>query len=282
MRNDSVLGYEAPISFHKTKKGYYYSDEKFSIQSLPLNDEELQAIRFASQTLYQFRDSDLFRDYYSAIDKIFSKVVVSQPNNDKKMEKLIQFEKEPVEVQMDHLPLLIRAVSEHLIVDFNYVKFDNSETRSHKIHPLLLREYRNRWYVVALVPDIKEVLVFGLDRIRDMRISTTHFRRPADFDADEYFKYSLGITRFNHEKPQKVVLSFDISQAKYLRSKPIHATQSILADNKKEFRLKLEVQVSWELQSLILSYGDLVKVIQPASLSKIIQKRLRDSLKLYS
>lgn len=275
MRNDDVLGYCAPIKYDKTKGGYYYSDPDYSIQGLPLNDEELHAIRFASQTLYQFRDSELFRDYYSAINKIFSKVSVLQPESNKSIDKLIQFEKEPVEVQMDHLPQLIKAITEKLIVNFTYVKFDGGNIHSHEVHPLLLKEYRNRWYIVAFVPDIKEVLVFGLDRIRELTVLNEHFRRPPGFDADEYFKYSLGITRFNYENPVKAVLSFHSSQAKYLQSKPLHPSQKIIRNTEKEIRIELHVQVSWELQSLILSYGDLVKVIKPASLVSTIRKRIK-------
>ncbi len=275
MRNDEVLGYLAPIRFNKKYGGYYYAEPNFSIQSLPLNDEELQAIRFASQTLYQFRDSELFRDYYSAIDKIFSKVAVVQPDTNKSLDKLIQFEKETVAVQMDHLPHLIKAITEKRIVTFEYVKFDDGEIHLHKVNPLLLKEYRNRWYIVASIPEMKEPLLFSLDRIRELHLTNQHFRRPSTFDADEYFKYSLGITRHNFEKPIKVILSFDPSQSNYLKSKPLHSSQKILKSDVTECKIELTVQVSWELLSLILSYGDLVKVIKPNSLIQSIKKRLK-------
>lgn len=273
MRTDEVLGYEAPICFDKKNKGYYYEDRNYSIQALPLNEEELQAIRFASQTLYQFRDTAFFKDFYSAIEKIFSKVEVSQKVVGR-IEKIIQFENEPVDVQLDHLPLVLKAVTERLSVTFDYRKFYSKETKTHIVHPLLLKEYRSRWYLAAFNPLLKEVLIYSLDRIISITLSENKFVAPKDFDADSYFKHSLGITRFNHEKPVKVILSFHPSQSEYLKAKPIHITQKILNNNEKEFRIELHVFPSWELDMLILGYGELVRVITPDKMKKHIQKRL--------
>jgi predicted DNA-binding transcriptional regulator YafY len=279
MRSDAVLGYEAPIAFHKTQKGYYYSVEGYSIQELPLNDEELQAIRFASQTLYQFRETPFFRDFYTAIDKIFSRVEVARQIDERKIPKFIQFENEPVEVQLDHLPVLLKAVTESKKVSFEYHKFDTKDVRQHLVEPLLLKEYRSRWYLAANNPGVNDTLVYSLDRIRKLVLLDESFRRPADFDPDNFFRYSLGITTYNHAKPLRVVLLFHPSQADYLKAKPVHASQKILQDTKNGFKIELLLHPTFELEMLILGYGELVKVLSPASLVKNIRKRMEKAMK---
>ena len=61
MRNEGELGYYAPIKFSKEYGGYYYEDPEFTISEVPLNDDDLNAIQAAAETLYQFRDIPLFK-----------------------------------------------------------------------------------------------------------------------------------------------------------------------------------------------------------------------------
>ena len=56
MRNEADLGYYAPIEYHRDERGYHYTEEGYSINDVQLNDDDLDAIRFATNTLIQFRD----------------------------------------------------------------------------------------------------------------------------------------------------------------------------------------------------------------------------------
>src|SRR5690606_15976144 len=55
MRNDETLGFMAPIAYSKVHDGYFYKDENFTIDTIPLNEDDVDAIRFAVQTLHQFK-----------------------------------------------------------------------------------------------------------------------------------------------------------------------------------------------------------------------------------
>lgn len=281
MRNDDVLGYEAPIRFDKKRNGYCYDDPDYSIQELPLKDEELHAILFAASTLYQYKDIPFFMDFYSSIEKIFSRVAISENYKSTDYSKLIQFEKEIVEVQHGHLPLLMDAVLNQSPVSFRYVKFGSKKAVSYNVWPLLLKEYRNRWYLTCFMPASKAILIFGIDRMHDLKMEKGSFKRPKEFDPEEYFKYSFGITSFNNTPPAKVVLSFTPSEGDYIRTKPLHASQTILADNRKEFRVELKVQLSYELTSMIFGYGALVKVVGPPELVRRIKESIDTVKKIY-
>ena len=117
--------------------------------------------------------------------------------------------------------------------------------------------------------------------MHDLKTEKGKFDRPIDFDAEDYFKYSIGITSFNDVPPSIVVLSFLSDEGDYIRSKPLHASQKILIDNNREFRVEITVQLSYELESMILGYGSLVKVINPPELVKKIKNRISDVQKIY-
>ena len=89
------MEHDAPIKYSKRHAGYYYEDPEFSINEIPLTDNDREAIAFAAKTLLQFRDVSLFRQFGAAIDKISDRVELS--NNDDS-DQFIQFESMSSEV----------------------------------------------------------------------------------------------------------------------------------------------------------------------------------------
>ena len=54
------MDHDAPIKYSKSNAGYYYLDPDFSINDIPLSEDELSSIRFAVNTLQQFREVPFF------------------------------------------------------------------------------------------------------------------------------------------------------------------------------------------------------------------------------
>jgi predicted DNA-binding transcriptional regulator YafY len=80
----------------------------------------------------------------------------------------------------------------------------------------------------------------------------------------------------------EVVLQFSSELAPYIRTKPIHPTQSkIRYLESGEMILSIKVIPNYELERLILSFGDKVKIISPEDLQQKIIKRISGSLSLY-
>jgi len=62
------------------EKGYYYTEEDFTIKEISLNEEDKDAIRFAANTLYQFKDLAIFDQFGSAIQKIMDRLSIFARN----------------------------------------------------------------------------------------------------------------------------------------------------------------------------------------------------------
>jgi predicted DNA-binding transcriptional regulator YafY len=147
--------------------------------------------------------------------------------------------------------------------------------------PYALKEFKNRWYVLANDVKDQQIKSFALDRICDLEISREHFIRPASFNVNDHFRYSFGIVGPNDECPQVVVLSFNAYQGKYIKSMPLHETQQIVVDNDDELRLQLTVYVTHDLIMELLSYGQNVKVLQPESLKNQMRQIYSEASGLY-
>ena len=164
MRNENELGYHAPIVYNAEHRGYEYEDPDYSISGLNLQEQDLQALRFATLTLLQFRDMPVFQQYQSAIGRIFDRVHATAPGRG--IDQHIQFEQAPQTLGTEHIAALMSAIGEHRVVRFTYRKFVAGDRQESErcIEPYLLKEYRNRWYLIGKPEGSTDVRTFALDR----------------------------------------------------------------------------------------------------------------------
>ena len=264
MKNEGELGYYAPIAYSKLEKGYFYEDPDYTIKEISLSEEDKEAIRFAATTLFQFKDLAIFDQFGSAIQKIMDRLSISPEMQDDAIERFVQFENTPMAKGTELLPLLLQAIKENREVRFRYISFLDQSESERVLHPYLLKEYRNRWYVIGKDVDGGKVKTFGLDRITDLSLRENYFTVDKSFDPEVLFKYSFGITAGG--EPEKIVLKFAPQEGRYVKAQPLHPTQKIINENEDSLTIQLKVIPSYELKATIRSFGDKVEVLEPASL----------------
>ncbi len=275
------MEHDAPIKYSKRERGYYYENDDFSINEIPLSEEDVQAIKFAANTLVQFRDVDMFKQFGFALDKIFDRINISSNPNDKDLEQYVQFETVASVKGSNFLNPLLKAIKESKIVLFDYESFVSGKRKRRKVAPLLLKEYRNRWYLVCY-DIVKEMIVtYGLDRMFDLDVSSEVAKKPAGFSSAQFFKHSIGITA-NGSSPEKVVFKCSNVASKYIDSQAFHPSQKKLKTGKNRSTFELEVLISEELIRSFLSYSDELEIIKPKSLKEEIASRFEKGLSLYN
>lgn len=280
MRNETELGFFAPIAYHSTKRGYYYTDPEYTIKDIALRDEEVHSIHFAARILYQFKDIEPFSQFGTAIEKIMSKVSVSAPDRRDEDTNMIQFEAAPGDQGTEYLGVLLDAIFNRNPVNIRYQKFTSDQAAEYRLYPLLLKEYRNRWYLISYHPEREKIQSFGLERMRAVQVETGKFVPPADFDPDVYFSKSFGITAYDGI-PERI--SFEVSPvtARFLDTQPLHPTQKKIATNDHWIRYEIEVLVGEELIMYFLSLGPNVRVLAPDTVRDRIISRLKEAALLY-
>lgn len=265
---------DAPIGYSVKNRGYYYEDEDFSLNQIPLTPDDIEAINFAAKTLSQFREVKMFSQFGTAIDKIVDSVTVS---SHKDAQGFIQFENIPSDGGNEFLEPLLEAIKMKFWVEFEYASFVSGEYKKRKVIPLLLKQYRNRWYLISYDAAKEDYITYALDRIEDLSISKNTADKPIDFNSDNYFKYAVGITSGN-TPPENIKIKASIVAAKYLDSLPIHTSQKVIEMNDDNVVFSLKVNISEELIRDILSYGGAVKVLEPIELKEEIHKRAKRML----
>ncbi len=271
--------YNAPIKYSRTNEGYYYTEDEFSIKEFPLTHEEIEILDFSTALLGQLKGSRLFQQYENAINKVIEGYRISKiPGMEGK-----QFLQTEVAINHDEvqwLELLLKAIIQQKTVKVVYQSY-GGEAKTHELSPYLLKEYRNRWYVIGYSDRIQNTLVLALDRIQSATLSKGLYYKDRDFNSAEFFKYSIGITQVHGLEPEEVILSFTPFQAQYILSQPLHHSQEVILENDKEVRIKLTVYITQELKMAVLAFGAEVKVIQPKSFKQAIVDSAKKVLKNY-
>lgn len=280
MRSDEELGFFAPIKFSRVYMGYYYAEEDFTIHNIPLKNEDIDAIKFASNTLMSFRESPMFAQFRFAIEKIFDRLNISSEVQDERLDKLVQFDSYPNYPGKKYLQPLYKAIKDYHQIKLKYKKFNTKEESERLVDPYLLKEYKHRWYLVGYV-EAKEVLsTYALDRMVDVELLENDFIMQPSFDAESFFKHSFGITQ-SEEQPYEVKLKFPTHQKGYLITQPLHDSQVIINETKTHFVVKLDVYITYELIERVLGYAEHVEVISPTELKDSVVERLKKALSKY-
>ncbi|MCK9561846.1 MAG: WYL domain-containing protein [Bacteroidales bacterium] len=201
-------------------------------------------------------------------------------NMSDRLSNYIHFEKRRPQ-GTEHLYGLLHAVKNRLQISFSYHKFWEDTITRRTTEPYALKEFKNRWYVLA--KDLKDnhIKSFALDRLSSLEITKKKFLLHKDFNANEHFKYCFGIISPNEQAPQEIILSFTPFQGKYIKTLPLHESQVILKDDEDELRIQLKLYITHDFFMELLSFGEDVQVLQPESLMQDLKSTFKRALNQY-
>lgn len=182
---------------------------------------------------------------------------------------------------LDNLELFINAMKRNYEVVFDYYPF-NKPMESLRLYPYAMKEYNKRWYVAGYVKEKDAIRCIALDRIGDINITKNTFEMPDDFSAHKYFANTIGIFTNEQLQPKKVRLRVGAKAVEYFRSSPLHKSQEEVATKYNEYSdFQYRLCLTPELSTAILSYADLVEVLEPQELRDEIKGRIERCLTKY-
>ena len=262
MRFNESLGYLAPIKYSVRERGYFYEDENYSIDKLPLSNDDANALIYAADLLSHYKNLEILSGVKDAIDKVVESIQIKSHHNETWFMENIQFEKAIYQPGGEHLNGLIYALKNKQQVNIEYKKFNEFEEKEYLIEPKLLKEFRGIWYVLAYVEINKGLRTFALDRILSVELLKPSQTTEMYDEVKTYFDGVIGING-GGEKVVEVVIEFNEVQGNYLKIQPIHSSQEIVSEDEKKLRIKLNVNPNLEFYMKLLSYGNSFKVVGP-------------------
>lgn len=181
----------------------------------------------------------------------------------------------------EYLQPLLQSIRSRNAVRFRYLKFHEANHSDRFVDPLALKEYRNRWYLLARERERGELKTFGLDRMSQLVQAAEVFDYPKEYSVTEHFRHSFGIVNPSDTEPEEVVLSFTPFQGKYIRTLPLHSSQEIVSDTSEELRVRLHLRITEDFIMELLAHGEQLTVISPSTLRMRMQYSLSKALRNY-
>ena len=185
-----------------------------------------------------------------------------------------------------HLTAIMEAMTSNNEIIIEYMKYTSNEVSSYTLRPYAVKESARRWYVIGYCIERKQLRVFGLDRVHQLRISDRTFRMPAGFDVDEAFATSFG--PYLPEGPGRtIVFRAKETEARFLRDLPIHPSQKEIKISKtgglSDRTVTFEIFASLN-KAMIMEFckhGSGIEVISPADVREAVAKELAAAAGLY-
>ena len=259
--------YQAPIKKHKIGKRtvWYYDDANFSVNEIPMELDELLLLQKAVDIIAAMKTFSVSK----SLQEIVLKLKQERSLNDAETASFIQFETNENTAGYKYFDPIYEAIKDEAVLKITYQRFIADEQREFIIHPYLLKEYRNRWYVVCLIDEKKGITTFALDRIISLKNSSKPFKPNNSFNPENYFQHVIGIYRKQDDKPAIVKIKVAPLQAAYFKTQPLHHTQKAIKTFKEgSVLMQYNLIINLELKQLLLSYAGSIKVIEPAGLKK--------------
>lgn len=276
MRSDK-LGYNAPIVVYN-KKYYQYDDPDYSITNIPLNESDIHVLSETVEMLKQFKDFSLFSELGGIIQRLEDKIHTEKTHRP----SIIHLDKNEHLKGLHHLDLLYQAILKKMVLKIMYQSFKARLPAQVTFHPFILKEYNNRWFLVGKKKKSSPVMTLALDRIVSIDYDLKIDHIDEDFNGDEYYKNSIGVTVMDEKFVDRIVLKIDPSNAPYVLTKPFHHSQKLLEtlDNGSVI-IELLLHANFELERLLLGFGETLQVLEPASLQRRIREKLQSALDEY-
>ncbi|WP_366915880.1 WYL domain-containing protein [uncultured Psychroserpens sp.] len=275
MRSDK-LGYNAPIVVYD-RKFYKYEDVNYSITNSPISNQDLTKLSEAVSFLKQFQGFSHFAELGSMVQKLEDHVYTQQTHE----KSLIDFEKNDNLKGLEFLDQLYQFILKKHAIEMTYQSFKARQESTFTFHPYLLKEFRNRWFVIGKRRSSEGIMNLALDRIVSIEKSPQTFKIDKDFDSETYYNHAIGVSISPNLEPEHVLLYVNHKQAPYVLTKPFHHSQNVVSRDNYGVTISLDVQLNFELEKEILGLGEGIKVISPERLKRNIKTRLYDAVDAY-
>lgn len=276
----------ADIERYKSETGkrcVRYADPTFSIFNKKLSNEERNLLCEVLETIGQFDGLDNFE----WLERFKTKLGV------KEHEKIIYFSNNPYLKNSNLLGTLFTHIANKVVIRLGYRTFDRDDKKEIDLHPYLLKQYNNRWFLIGAADSDRKILTFALDRIIAVTALPDKKYLPRPDDIIECYEDIIGITYYEGESPEKIIFWASDTAKSYIDTKPIHGTQAdFKGEREAAFRDKythleggkfyrIRCIRNYELIRELCSYGSDLLVLSPKHIQEAVYDRIQQMIKGY-
>ncbi len=176
------------------------------------------------------------------------------------------------EKERSSIAALERAIINQYVIAFTYLNSELKVTRQ-VAEPLKMVFKSHAWYLIAWSRNKEEIRTYRMSRIRELQITDSLFDRrlPEDFSLTPVYREECNAPEFVLHFSEKIAYKvYDEFQEKYIKK---------LEDGTLEVSFRYQLS-EWTFLYL-LSFGEHVKIIEPAAAAFILKEKARKIVSMY-
>ena len=270
MRAHYPDGFDAPIKYSGTHNGYYYTDPEYSFGGVSLRPEELSAIEEALEVISAIGGSRISENFNHAMEKLLSATKEVEQSKEDRM-PILQMMAPPTSRGFESFDTFFKSCKEKIPVSFIHFSYKKREYKHIILHPFLIKEFENRWYVIGFSETHNDIRTFGLDRITAPMLLKKKYITTESETRKAYHNDVYGVFPIPGAKKEKVEIHVSQLGTHYFQAYPLHKSQKIKKENFGTSIITYEVIPSVELARYFLSQGYHVETVKPKWFNKFIQ-----------
>ena len=258
----------APVIIIKRGREVFYTyQEDFELNNPIINEDESFSLVVANQILKQLKGFTLSKELQNITRKLQHQI------DETDEEQIIFFEDQPELKNIHYLQDLFECIKAKTVLRIQYQNFHSDIPIEKIIHPYLLKQYNQRWFLFGYDEINKRIDNSPLDRIVSFRPTNLNYNSAEKWQLKTWFDKIIGVTKNPTDIVQKVIFKIAKERANYVITKPIHHSQKQTQKQKSgDVVFELNIIINKELVSYFLSLGKDVVVQKPLNLKRLLEE----------
>jgi proteasome accessory factor B len=267
-----------PIAYDQLKFGFHYTEPVTHFPTFEISEGEVAALFIAQKALTQQRGTPFEKPLRAACAKIAESLRGSITIDWAALDAAISFRTTGISTtELAVFEAVSRATMQSFEIAFHYHKLRSGQMELRRARPYHLGCIENQWYLFAHDLDRAKLRTFALPRMRQVRVSSRRFERPAGFSIAGHLGGSFGVfQKGTGDKVQRIRIRFDAWAARLVSERQWHHSQVIKKMPRGEIEFFVELSGVEEIERWVLSWGAHARVLAPKRLRERIGQIARE------
>lgn len=248
------------------KKIFRYYDTSYTLPHIKMDDTDRNKIQAAVNVLEYYEGEPVLDWARTLLMQIENGAFGSDSSS------VVSFQSNPDLKGISLFGGLLKAIINKKTLKLTYAPF-GKDSFTDRVYPYYLKQFNDRWYLIAQAEGYDTFGNYALDRIEDFEEIDMPYKE-SEVDFEEYFDDVIGVTVPEHYEPVDVILLVSNNRYNYIKTKPLHLTQRKIGEDNGYTRISINVKINKELIALLLSFGADIEVLAPASLRAEMTKTI--------
>jgi proteasome accessory factor B len=266
---------EAPIEYDAVRHGFYYADPSWFLPSVMVSEGDLLALLIGQQALAVYRGTPMAGE----LERVYRKLAELLTDKIELGPELVQarfsfFNPPARPIDPEIWRTVLRGMLHGIELAVSYKAAGAREPKPHVLQPYHVVNAEGDWYLLARDEQWDDVGQYAMSRIRAATLTERRFAvprsfRPGDAMANRYGRH----LHVRGAKPVTVRLRIAPLLADYVSEKQWNPRQRLALQRDGSLLLSFPVPDLRDVEPWILSLGEHVKVLAPASLRASVRAR---------